>query len=327
MTRSIENAAAILRSGGLVAFPTETVYGLGADATNAEGVRRIFAAKGRPSTNPLIVHVADARVARRYAKEWPPQAEALAQRFWPGPLTLVVPKAEIIASDVSAGLETIGLRSPDHPMALELLRAFDGPVAAPSANRSNRVSPTTAEHVRRELGHSVDVILDGGPCRVGIESTVLDVSGGQPVILRPGSITREPIEQVIGPVALFEGHVRPSTPAQSPGQQQVHYSPATPAFRFEAGQVGSVSAWFGAKPIAAILFQDSAAFSDLRRLTNPPPHVIAMPADPDAYARRLYAALHEADAMGAVAIVIEMPPATSVWAAVRDRLARAARSL
>jgi L-threonylcarbamoyladenylate synthase len=198
-------AAAVLRRGGLVAFPTETVYGLGADATNADAVTKIFAAKGRPSTNPLIVHVADAAVARRYATAWPPAAAQLADRFWPGPLTLVLPKAPDIVPAVTAGLNTVGLRVPDHPVALQLLREFGGAVAAPSANRSNRVSPTTADHVREELGDAVDLVLDGGPCRVGIESTVLDLTTERPTILRPGGLSREQIEAVVGPVGVADG--------------------------------------------------------------------------------------------------------------------------
>src|SRR6185437_5916133 len=180
----IERAAGILRAGGLVAFPTDTVYGLGADATNAAAVTKIFAVKGRPGTNPLICHVADESMARRYATTWPAAASRLAARFWPGPLTIVVPRAPSIVSGVTAGLNSVGLRAPDHKLTLELIRLFDGPVAGPSANRSNYVSPTTAQHVRDEFGDAIDMILDGGPCDVGIESTVLDLSGEQPTLLR-----------------------------------------------------------------------------------------------------------------------------------------------
>src|SRR5947207_69544 len=203
----VTEAVKILRRGGLVAFPTETVYGLGADATNADAVAKIFAAKGRPATNPLIVHVAGADVARRYAADWPVAASHLAQAFWPGPLTLVVPRGATIVSQVTAGGDTVGLRVPAHPLALELLRAFDGPVAAPSANKSNRVSPTAAQHVRDELGDAVDLVLDGGPCTVGIESTVLDLTGERPVILRPGGVQRRKIETILGPVDVFGGSV------------------------------------------------------------------------------------------------------------------------
>ena len=172
MSEQIDQAVSILRRGGIVAFPTETVYGLGADATNPRAVDRIFQIKGRPSTNPLIVHVADGQVARRYASEFPVAATKLVARFFPGPLTIVLPKAPSIVDEVTAGLDTVGLRSPNHPLALELLRRFDGAIAAPSANKSTRVSPTTAQHVRDELGEAVALLLDGGPCEVGIESTV-----------------------------------------------------------------------------------------------------------------------------------------------------------
>src|SRR5947199_1722271 len=187
MSNALVQAAIVaLRAGGLVAFPTETVYGLGADATNAEAVAKIFAAKGRPSTNPLIVHVADVPTARRYAAEWNDAAQALAAAWWPGPLTLVLRKNPVIVDAATAGRPTVALRVPDHPLALRLLQLFGGPVAAPSANKSNHVSPTTAGHVREELGDAVDVVLDGGPCSVGIESTVVDLTGKRPVVLRPG---------------------------------------------------------------------------------------------------------------------------------------------
>src|SRR5215213_843812 len=182
-SNEIQSAVRVLRRGGLVVFPTETVYGLGADATNADAVARIFAAKGRPSTNPLIVHVADIETAKRYAAAWTDAAQTLAAVWWPGPLTLVVPKRPQIVDAATAGRATVALRVPDHPVALEMLRAFEGPVAAPSANKSNHVSPTTADHVREELGDAVEVVLDGGPCRVGIESTVVDLTGPRPVIL------------------------------------------------------------------------------------------------------------------------------------------------
>ncbi len=284
----IPAAVDILRRGGLVAFPTETVYGLGADATNADAVGRIFAAKGRPATNPLIVHVASAAIAKRYATDWPADADRLAAAFWPGPLTIVLPRDATIADAVSAGRGTVGLRVPDHPLALALLAAFDGPVAAPSANRANAVSPTTADHVRAELGGRVDLILDGGPCGVGIESTVVDLTGPRPALLRPGGVSREKVEAVVGPVAVVHGS------AASPGQGSRHYAPVTPAVRFEPGEP---------VPPGAV--------------------VLRCGADPVAYARNLYASLRDLDRRGAAAIYVEMPPDTPPWAAVRDRLARA----
>lgn len=312
----IESAAKVLRGGGLVAFPTETVYGLGADATNAAAVARIFAAKGRPSTNPLIVHVADPAIAKRYATVWPEAARTLADRFWPGPLTLVLPKSPTIVEGVTAGLGTVGLRVPDHPVALELLRAFDGPVAAPSANKSNRISPTTAQHVREELGEAVDMILDGGPCRVGIESTVLDLSGKGPVLLRPGGVSREQIEAIVGPIGVFEGAVRHDQAAVSPGQQITHYAPRTPAYRFDPGEREQVDEILRDRVAGALLM--GRGDRPERRGT-----IIDMPADADGYARELYGALRELDGMNLSAIYVEMPPAGEVWRAVRDRVYRA----
>jgi L-threonylcarbamoyladenylate synthase len=297
----VRRAVEVLRDGGLVAFPTETVYGLGADATNADAVRKIFAVKGRPSTNPLICHVADEAVAQRYAAAWPPAASQLTLRFWPGPLTLVLRKTSEIAAEATAGLDTVGLRAPNHPLALELLRAFGKPLAGPSANKSSRVSPTTAQHVRDELGDSVDLILDGGPCAVGIESTVLDLSGDRPTILRPGGLSRQQIEAVIGPVEIKNMVTEVTMPANSPGQHPVHYAPRTPAYRFEP--------------------------SERARLDVRDAVVLDVDADPQTYARQLYARLREADESGARAIYVEMPPDLPEWTAVRDRLFRATQPL
>jgi len=313
----IAHAVKLLKEGRLVAFPTETVYGLGADATSATAVARIYAAKGRPSTNPLIVHVADVARAKRYAGQWPERAQALAEKFWPGPLTLVVPKASVIVNEATAGLDTVALRAPDHPLALELLDAFDGAVAAPSANRSTRISPTTAQHVRDEMGDAVDLVLDGGASSVGIESTVLDLTGGEPKILRPGSITRGQIEAVVGCVREFVGHVERHLPAASPGQHEVHYAPVTPAFRFDSSG-GAPPETRGSD--AMVVLGDEPGSRDQGRVT-------VMPRDPAAYARQLYAVLRRIDAIGAGRILIEMPPDRPEWAAVRDRLMRAARPL
>jgi L-threonylcarbamoyladenylate synthase len=314
-------AAEILRSGGLVAFPTETVYGLGADATSAAAVRRIFAAKGRPPTNPLIVHVADAEVARKYATTWPESAQRLAGAFWPGPLTLVLPKSPEIVDDVTAGRGTVGLRVPDHPLALELLRAFGGPIAAPSANRSNRVSPTTAQHVRDELGDAVDLVLDGGPCAVGIESTVLDLSGTTPVILRPGGLSRADVEGVIGPVGLAAGVVDLTVAAASPGQHRVHYAPRTPAVRFETSQRGLI------EPSAPDGTENGLMVVGTIDYVKKWGSIVAMPKVAEIYARNFYAVLRELDGMGLKTIFIEMPPDRPEWLAVRDRIIRASRPL
>jgi L-threonylcarbamoyladenylate synthase len=310
----LNEAVKILRQGGVVAFPTETVYGLGADATNPKAVQRIFEIKGRPSTNPLIVHVADESVARRYARNWPEVASNLARRFWPGPLTIVVPKNPIIVDGVTAGLDTVGLRAPNHPLALELLRQFDGPICAPSANRSTHISPTTAQHVREELGDSVDLLLDGGPCAIGIESTVLDLSTDVPTILRPGAITREQIEQVIGSVRMISAHIDAHTAMKSPGQQSRHYAPRAPAYWFDTSHHPTP----GQNNIALILLGDS-------HFTRG--SVTTLPRSPEQYARLFYAVLREIDQANPDAIHIEMPPDAPEWHAVRDRISRAARPL
>jgi L-threonylcarbamoyladenylate synthase len=323
----IDKAAAILRRGGLVAFATETVYGLGADATNAEAVSKIFAAKGRPGTNPLIVHVADIATARRYVAAWPEAAERLARAFWPGPITIVLPKGKQIVDAVTAGLETVAIRCPDHPVALELLRRFGGAVAAPSANRSSRISPTTAEHVRRELGDKVELILDGGPCLVGIESTVIDLASGSAAILRPGGISREQIEQVIGPVEVRSLKISQDEPSVSPGQQAVHYSPVTPTFRIAEEDAARFPTLFGGKLGRSQIFviiRGTQLAAQLEKWINPE-STIEMPASAGDYARRLYSALHEADGRKANVIWIQEPPGDASWDAVRDRLWRAAR--
>ncbi|MGE5608370.1 MAG: L-threonylcarbamoyladenylate synthase [Bacillota bacterium] len=330
-------AVEILRRGGLVAFPTETVYGLGCDATNAAAVQRVFEVKGRPSTNPLIVHVADVSVARRYAAEWPEKAEKLAKRFWPGPLTLVVRKQPVIVASVTAGLGTVGLRSPDHPLTLELLREFDGPVAGPSANRSTHVSPTSARHVKDEFGSSVDLILDGGSCRVGIESTVLDVTGEVPTIYRPGGISREQIEAEIGPVKMFQGTASKKAAAVSPGQQSVHYAPVATAYRYDLAQIPQVVQWClgnlgksWAILSLELLALDPAAAELLPIVSvggrGPVHKLIQMPENAKEYARRIYATFRALDEEGVEVIWVQMPAEQAEWVAVRDRLRRATKA-
>ena len=281
------------------------MYGLGADATNASAIRRVFAVKGRPHTNPLIVHVADESVARRYAREWPAAATKLVAEFWPGPLTLVLPKHPSIVPEVTAGLDTVGLRAPGHPLALALLRAFDGPVAGPSANRSSHVSPTTAQHVSDEFpDDAIDLILDGGPCAVGIESTVLDLTSTLPRVLRPGAVTREQIEAVIGARVEATSQALPAEagrPAVSPGQHERHYAPRTPAFRVSPSQVPRLD------------------------LTNAA--LVDLTLDPETYARHFYARLRLLDQQNLRAIYIVLPPDAPEWAAVRDRVTRATRPL
>jgi L-threonylcarbamoyladenylate synthase len=290
----LRRAAEILRGGGLVAFPTETVYGLGANALDRRAVRRIFEAKERPSTSPLIVHVASAEMLAEVAAEWPETAQALARKFWPGPLTLVVPKSSRIPDEVSAGLNTVGIRMPAHPVALELIRRTALPLAAPSANRFTQISSTTAEHVRQGLGNRVDMILDGGPTEVGIESTVLSVAGPVPVLLRPGKIMRAEIEELIGPVSTAAAPAEGEAHA-APGLHHRHYAPRTPLFIFD-------------------------------QHSTPPPgrgKILQLPSDPGAFAAALYAELHKADREGWDWIAIAQPPDRPEWAAVADRLKRA----
>jgi L-threonylcarbamoyladenylate synthase len=322
-------AAGILRAGGIVAFATETVYGLGGDATNAQAIERIYQAKGRPPTNPLIVHVSDESMAREFTTEWPPAAQELSRAFWPGPLTIVLPRSPRIVPQVSAGLQTIGVRAPNHPVAQALLRAFGGPIAAPSANRSNRISPTTADHVRSELGDAVDLILDGGPCQIGIESTVVDLCGAHPQILRPGSITLSQIARVIGNTATAPDPIPSSQPATSPGQQLVHYAPLTPAFSFEGSQAVDVAHWCQNHPDAAaaiLLIEGSPSEGVILAQSSVAHHLVHAPGNAPEYARALYATLRELDAGGFCRLWIEMPQDQVAWTAVRDRLLRATKS-
>ncbi|GIV95440.1 MAG: threonylcarbamoyl-AMP synthase [Herpetosiphonaceae bacterium] len=317
----IKRAAEIIRRGGLVAFPTETVYGLGANALDEVAVRRIFTAKGRPSYNPLIVHVGEVEEAQQLVRSWPESAEQLAQHFWPGPLTLVLPKRPEIPDLVSAGLPTVAVRMPSHPVALALLRAAAVPIAAPSANRFSEVSPTTAGHVEKSLGDRVDLILDGGPTMLGIESTVIDLSGPQPILLRPGLISTEDLAPLIGLPELPARQPSETAPRPSPGMLDRHYAPRAelrlfaPDRRKEAASLAARAVEEG-QIVGALL---------LSALDAPIQHAIPMPHDPSAYARLLYAALHSLDDLGCHLILVEEVPATPAWAGIRDRLQRAAR--
>lgn len=229
----LQQAADLLKMGEVVGFPTETVYGLGANAMNADAVKKIFAAKGRPQDNPLIVHIADKQDIFRYGNEISDKAVALADRFWPGPLTLIVKSSEVIASEVTCGLDTVGIRCPENEIARELIALADLPIAAPSANRSGRPSPTTAQHVLADMNGYIPMILDGGPCSVGVESTVISMVADTPIILRPGIISREDIEAVIGPVDLspsIDMQLSDDSKAQSPGMKYRHYAPSCPLY-------------------------------------------------------------------------------------------------
>ena len=295
----IERAAQIVRAGGLVVFPTETVYGLGANALDASAVRKIYALKGRPATSPLIVHVASVEQAKELAAEWLQEADRLARLYWPGPLTIVVPKKRTIPDEVTAGLPTVGLRMPRHPVALELLRLAGVPIAAPSANRFTQLSPTTAKHVRDAFEEETPFLLDGGPCEVGLESTVIAVTREGLEVLRPGMAHVS--DAVAAAASKGEAH-------RSPGQHRKHYSPKTRIVLVSRGHLPREG-----KGAYLWLDYNAAATGKLR-----------MPEKPDEYAAELYSALHKLDAQGFDWIAVELPPDVPEWAAIRDRLVRAA---
>lgn len=303
---SISDAAHILREGGLVAFPTETVYGLGANALDAAAVAKIYELKGRPQTSPLIVHASSIAMARTLVTEWPSEAEELVQHWWPGPLTLVLPKAPQIPDIVSAGLPTVGIRIPAHPLALQLIEAAGVPLAAPSANRFKELSPTTAAHVRAAFGDAIPV-LDGGPTRVGIESTVISIAEGKITLLRPGMIALDEIERVAHEVVASD-NVVPEGAHPAPGMAARHYSPRTPLLLVhtpsEMPDRRGAYIWWNTSGLTA--------------------RSIRLPDDPVSYARRIYSVLHDLDHEGWPWIAVEAPPDTSAWAAIADRLKRAA---
>jgi len=308
--QTILEAAKILHEGGLVAFPTETVYGLGGDSTNERAVAAIFEAKGRPQFNPLISHVLDANEARRLVA-WNDKAQKLAQRFWPGPLTFVLPRAprSPIALLATAGLDTAAVRAPSHPIAQALIRAAGRPIAAPSANRSGAISPTRAEHVAESLGAKVAMILDGGPCTIGIESTVLDLTSERPTLLRPGGATREAIEAVVGPIAVSEALPAGDAARKSPGQLQSHYAPARPV-RLEAAAVAADEGLlaFGPRPLAGA-----------RCTLN-----LSVAGDLGEAAANLFAHLRALDRPDIGRIAVMPVPHTGLGQAINDRLRRAA---
>lgn len=297
----LSEAVEHLRQGELVAFPTETVYGLGALALNPEAVAKIFAAKGRPSHNPLIVHVREAQAARELVTAWPETATRLVERFWPGPLTLVLPRAAVVPDLVTAGGPTVALRSPAHPLAQQLLAAVQAPLAAPSANRSGQLSPTTAAHVLASQLPGLDLILDGGPCSGGLESTVLDLSRPTPRLLRPGLVTLPELEALIGPITV--GAVDAAT-LPSPGLLNKHYAPRT----------------------ALECADDADELNFLKNLYETAGlkvGVLTLPADPRTASRELFARLHDLDAAGFDRVLTIWPPEEPAWMAIRDRLRRA----
>ena len=331
MHSELARAVALLQAGELVAFPTETVYGLGADAANPAAVARIFAAKGRPADHPLIVHLPGAGHLDQWARDVPAAAWALAEAFWPGPLTLILKRAPGVSDSVTGGQDTVGVRVPAHPLALDLLRAYAQAgggaygqcgIAAPSANRFGRISPTDAAHVHEELGDAVALVLDGGPCPVGIESTIIDLSRGDvfmPRLLRPGHVTPEQIEMVIGVFPEIAAQTSADDSPRVSGSLDAHYAPTTPMRLVAAARL--------------LDFMNAIRHSGRRcgaLCHSQPPHAgmphawRMLPADPEGYARGIYAALRELDGAGVDMIVVEDIPQNPAWAAVGDRLRRAA---
>ena len=312
----VSRAAELLRAGELVAFPTETVYGLGADARNPRAIAKIFEAKGRPADHPLIVHLPDASHLERWAVDIPEAARKLAVAFWPGPLTLILKRHPSVPDAVTGGQDTVGLRVPNHPLALQLLREFNGGVAAPSANRFGHVSPTTAAHVREELGDAVAMILDGGPCAVGIESTILDLSGGEPRILRPGMLDAAALGTVLDSRPEFGG--TQNAPRVS-GSLEAHYAPRTPLQLVAVAELAeAASQALGAGRRVAVLADQPVDLGHENLVWCP------ASADPAQFAHDLYARLRELDAMGCDLLLVAAPPVDEAWRAVTDRLRRAA---
>jgi L-threonylcarbamoyladenylate synthase len=312
----IDRAVQLLRAGELVAFPTETVYGLGANATNPAAVAKIFAAKGRPADHPLIVHIAAAAQLDFWARDVPIAARQLAAAFWPGPLTLILKRAPQVPDAVTGGQDTVGLRVPDQPLTLALLRAFNGGIAGPSANRFGRISPTTADHVHSEFGENAPLVLDGGPCRVGIESTIVDLSRGAPVILRPGAITAVDIFRALGQLpAACAGTDAPRVS----GSLAAHYAPRTPLRLLPADALAAEIRHQLAVGLRIVVLARQSA-----RLVAPGLQWRQLPDAASAYAHDLYAALRAADAASCHLILAEAPPSEPEWLAVSDRLQRAA---
>lgn len=323
---AVEVAVGLLKAGRVVALPTETVYGLAANALDADAVTRIFAIKGRPPSNPIIVHVSSPSMARDCAASWPRLADRLGDAFWPGPLTLVVPKSPGIPDIVSAGGSTVGVRWPQHPFMQAVIRACGFPLAAPSANLSNRLSPTTAQHVASQLGDQIPLIVDGGDCNVGIESTVVDVTGSSPRILRPGMISSDAILATCscGDADAVRDSSSVAGPLRSPGLLEKHYSPRaklrTLKWRDEASLLAALQS-AGIPPHRAfVLAHSHIPLGDHFQQVNVIPH------DPEAFARGLYAELHRCDESGAEWVIVEAPPDSSDWAGIADRLHRASAS-
>ncbi len=314
---AIAHAADLLRQGRLVAFPTETVYGLGADASNPEAVARIFKAKGRPTDHPLIVHIADIDSLADWASTVPDTALKLANRFWPGPLAMILNKKPEVPLAVTGGQQTVGLRMPDHPVALALLKSFGGGIAAPSANRFCRISPTQAAHVYEELGNSVDMILDGGACQVGVESTIIDLSGNRPKLLRPGQITSQEIADILN-TDITLAHSSKPTKIRAPGMLEVHYAPSTPAMLCPPDQLRDRIRLLQISGKKCGLLSCQLEIAETSQLC-----VLRLPQQADAYAQQFYAALRELDRLQLDLILVEKPLQTESWQAINDRLRKA----
>jgi len=329
MRSDVTRAVDILRQGGVVALPTETVYGLGADASNPEAVAKVFALKSRPADHPLIVHISGIDKLPQWAGEIPASAQALASRFWPGPLTMIFKRAPSVLDAVTGGQDTIGLRVPNHPLTLQVLAEFGGGVAAPSANRFGRISPTRAEHVAEEFGDRVDYILDGGPCEVGLESTIVDLTAARPRILRLGAVTAEDIDSALGHADYTEegGHTsreeEPSLP-RTPGSLAAHYAPETPMRLVDSAELetrvlelislGRSVGVIARKPAPSAEIPAGCAW-------------MAISPEPAEYGRLLYATMRELDHMRCDLILVEAPPALKEWEAIADRLTRAASGI
>jgi L-threonylcarbamoyladenylate synthase len=312
----IDTAVQALRDGELVAFPTETVYGLGANAQNPAAVRRIFEVKGRPTNHPLIVHLDSARYLDRWVREVPPLAMRLAERFWPGPLTMVMPRAMNVHDIVTGGQDTIAIRVPSHPMAQQLLRAFGGGIAAPSANRYGKVSPTHAAHVREELGKAVKVILDGGECQIGLESTIIAFEGRGVRLLRPGGVTAAQLRAEIGEEILIGATLESP---RVPGSTRSHYAPSTPMTIVPAGEIDAYAAALSETGRRVAVLAQRVPMRPLKYVTW-----INAGTRPDHYGRELYAHLRTLDKGGCHQILVQDVPRDERWEAIRDRLRRAA---
>lgn len=317
--KQIQVAAALLRAGETVAFPTETVYGLGADASSQSAVRKVYAIKGRPASHPLIVHISPDSELSRWAQNVPEAAKRLTEAFWPGPLTIILQRSSHVPDEVTGGQNTVGLRAPDHPVAIALLHAFGGGIAAPSANRFGQVSPTTAQHVHEKLGDKVGMILDGGPCRIGVESTIVSFAQGEPLLLRPGGLAVEVIEDILNQRILL---AQPGiSKVRSPGMMDSHYAPETPIEVHSGRELirrAHQLAKLGFKVVVLNISKIEVNDFNSNEFT-----CFQMPIVAEEYARDLYATLHHFDCADFDRILAEAPPATQEWDAINDRIRRA----